>query len=127
MFRFAAVGAVVLALAVMMGAFGAHALKDLLPPERLVIWETANRYHFYHGFALFFVEVMALVAFADRMAVPKTVTVSGFLFLLGLVLFSGSLYLLAYTGIRWLGAITPLGGTSWIIGWLVLAYALIRR
>lgn len=126
MYHFAAAGAVVLALAVMMGAFGAHALRDLLPPERLVIWETANRYHFYHGFALFLVEILALVGFAGQ-PVPKVLSASGFLFLLGLVLFSGSLYLLAYTGLRWLGAITPLGGTAWIIGWLVLAYGLIRR
>lgn len=103
-------------LAVVLGAFGAHALKDKLDAYALGVFQTAVQYHFYHSFALLAVGVMAL-------SQPQTVMLksSGYLFILGLVVFSGSLYLLSITGVRWLGAITPLGGLALIGGWACLA------
>jgi uncharacterized membrane protein YgdD (TMEM256/DUF423 family) len=120
---FAFWGSVAMALAVAMGAFGAHALKGVLTPEMLTIWETANRYHVYHALGLFAAELVRQWAFTAGKTPPGALMTAGWLFLVGLLLFSGSLYTLAFTGIRWLGAITPLGGASWIIGWLCLAYA----
>jgi len=103
-------------LAVVLGAFGAHALKDRLDEYALGIFETAVQYHFYHSFALLAVGVIAL-------SQPQTAMLksSGWLFLLGIVVFCGSLYLLSVTGVRWLGAITPLGGLAFIGGWACLA------
>ena len=117
-------GSLAMALAVGMGAFGAHALKGILPPESLTIWETSNRYHVYHALALFLVDLVRLWLIQAGKVPPASLMTAGWLFLAGLVLFSGSLYTLAFTGVRWLGAITPLGGLSWIIGWLCLAYAI---
>ncbi len=103
-------------LAVVFGAFGAHALKDKLDADALGVFQTAVQYHFYHSFALLAVGVIALNQ-------PQTVLLksSGFLFILGILVFSGSLYLLSVTGVRWLGAITPLGGLAFIGGWACLA------
>lgn len=103
-------------LAVVLGAFGAHALKDRLDEYALGIFETAVQYHFYHSFALLAVGIIAL-------SQPQTAMLksSGSLFLLGIVVFCGSLYLLSVTGVRWLGAITPLGGLAFIGGWACLA------
>ena len=103
-------------LAVVLGAFGAHALKDKLDEYALGIFETAVHYHFYHSFALLAVGVIAL-------SQPQTVMLksSGWLFFLGILVFCGSLYLLSITGVRWLGAITPLGGLAFIGGWACLA------
>ena len=103
-------------LAVVLGAFGAHALKDKLDEYAVGIFETAVQYHFYHSFALLAVGVIAL-------SQPQTAMLksSGWLFLLGILVFSGSLYLLSITGVRWLGAITPLGGLAFIGGWACLA------
>lgn len=120
--KLAALGPIVLALAVGMGAFGAHALKDRLDPYALSVYEKAVFYHFIHGFALLIVTVLSLqgtlpTALAQRLSL---------LFLGGVLLFSGSLYLLALSGLRWLGAITPLGGTAFILGWLWLAWGLLR-
>jgi uncharacterized membrane protein YgdD (TMEM256/DUF423 family) len=104
------------ALAVALGAFGAHALKARLTPEKLVTFETGVRYHFYHTFALL---VVGLV----QVTLPGagTTALAGWLFLAGIVLFSGSLYWLALGGPRWLGPITPLGGLALIGGWIALA------
>jgi len=97
-------------LAVVLGAFGAHALKDLLARnETAAIWEKAVFYHFIHAVMLFFL--------ATRNPLPRG---PWFSFLIGIVIFSGSLYLLAVTNVRWLGAITPLGGLSFMVGWLCL-------
>ena len=102
-------------LAVALGAFGAHALKQSLPPDMLAVFETAVRYQMYHSFALL------VVGWAlDRFHL-QLFTIAGWLFVAGIVLFSGSLYALALTGIRWLGAITPFGGLAFLAGWLVLA------
>ena len=105
-------------LAVSLGAFGAHALKNRLDAYAMGIFETAVQYHFYHTLALF-----AVGLFAAGFPGINLLRSSGILFMLGLVIFSGSLYLLSFTGIRWLGAITPLGGLAFIGGWGCLAAA----
>jgi uncharacterized membrane protein YgdD (TMEM256/DUF423 family) len=103
-------------LGVALGAFGAHALKATLPPDMLAVFETGVRYQMYHVFAL----VAAAWAWARW---PRRIfAVAGGLFIAGILLFSGSLYLLAFTGLRALGAITPLGGLAFLAGWLCLAW-----
>ncbi len=103
-------------LAVMFGAFGAHALRARLDDYAMGVFQTAVQYHFYHSLALLAVGIVAL-------SQPQTVLLksSGWLFLIGILIFSGSLYLLAITGVRWLGAVTPLGGLAFIGGWACLA------
>ena len=108
-------GAVSALLAVALGAFGSHALENRLSADLLAIYEIGNRYHFYHSFALLAVGVLALHADGRRL------TASGWCFLVGLSVFSGSLYALAISGMRILGAITPIGGVLLIIGWALLA------
>lgn len=102
--------------AVMLGAFGAHALKARLDDYSLGVFETAVQYHFYHSLALLAVGMLAL-------SQPQTTLLksSGWLFFLGILVFSGSLYILSITGMRWLGAVTPLGGLAFIGGWACLA------
>ena len=111
---FLAAGSLAAALAVMAGAFGAHALESRLSPERLQTFETAVRYHIYHALALLF------VSWAARVWPGFLVHGAGYLFVAGLLLFSGSLYLLVLTDTPWLGAVTPVGGLCFIIGWLML-------
>ena len=103
-------------LAVTFGAFGAHALKGKLDDYALGVFETAVQYHFNHSLALLAVGILAL-------SQPQTVLLksSGWLFLFGILVFSGSLYLLSISGVRWLGAITPIGGLAFIAGWACLA------
>lgn len=108
------------ALAVMIGAFGAHALKARLTPELLSVYETGVQYHFWHSLALLAVGLLAL-----QLPDSRALIASGITFIVGIILFSGSLYLLASTDIRLLGfmpvgLITPFGGMSFIIGWLLL-------
>ena len=105
-------------LAVVFGAFGAHGLRNRLDAYFMGVFETAVQYHFYHALAILAVGVIAL-------SQPQTVMLksAGWLFLIGTLVFSGSLYLLALTGIKWLGAITPLGGLAFIAGWACLAAA----
>lgn len=117
-----ATGAAALALAVMLGAFGAHGLRGKLDAYAMGIYEKAVFYHFVHALGLLTVPVMARLG-AIRPGQAAAVCV---LLLAGIAIFSGSLYLLAVTGARWLGAITPLGGVSFIAAWVVLAYALAR-
>jgi uncharacterized membrane protein YgdD (TMEM256/DUF423 family) len=113
---FAGLAAVSGFLAVALGAFGAHLLRDRLGPDLLSVWQTAQRLHLFHTAALLF-----LAWAAARWPGPATVA-AGWLFIAGLVLFSGSLYALALTGARWLGAVTPFGGAAFLAGWLVLAW-----
>ena len=119
--RIIVVGAVMAGLGVALGAFGAHALKDRLTPDLLQIYETAVQYQFYHAFALVLLGLFALVR-------PETagVTAAAWCFALGIVFFSGSLYVLTLTGTKWLGAITPLGGLAFIVGWGLFAWAALR-
>jgi uncharacterized membrane protein YgdD (TMEM256/DUF423 family) len=108
-------GALSALLSVTAGAFGAHALRDRLTPEFLAVFETATRYQLYHAMALF-----AAAWAANRWpgVLPRW---AGWCFVVGTVLFSGSLYALALTRTRWLGAITPVGGLAFLAGWLCLA------
>ncbi len=108
-------GAVLAAIAVAAGAFGAHGLRDRLSAADLATFETAARYQMYHA--------LALVAVALLDGRGLNVRPAGWLFLAGVVLFSGSLYLLTLGNLRWMGAVTPLGGVAFIAGWLALAWA----
>ncbi len=112
---FAIAGSLSAFVAVAAGAFGAHGLRSRLSPEMLTAFETGARYEMYHALAL-----IALAWAATRWPAPP-VRAAGWLFIAGTVLFSGSLYLLALTGVRWLGAVTPIGGLSFLGGWLALA------
>lgn len=117
---FFALGAFSALLAVAAGAFGAHALRDRLVSDMLGVFEVGARYHMYHALAL-----MA-AAWAIGRWPGGLVVAAGWLFVAGTVIFSGSLYLLAMTGHRWLGAITPLGGLAFILGWAALGWAALR-
>jgi uncharacterized membrane protein YgdD (TMEM256/DUF423 family) len=112
---FATLGCLLAFVAVAAGAFGAHALRARLTPDLLAVWETAARYQMYHALALLGV-AWALDRWPGRLAV-----IAGWLMIVGIVLFSGSLYLLSNSGVRWLGAITPLGGLAFLAGWACLA------
>ena len=114
---FFGLGAVSAGLAVALGAFAAHGLRSRISPEALQTFETGARYHMYHAVALL------AVAWAATRWPGAAVTAAGWLFVAGTLLFSGSLYLLAVTGVRVLGAITPFGGLAFILGWLALAWA----
>lgn len=119
--HFLGIGALSACIAVAAGAFGAHGLRDLVSAERLAVWETAARYQMYHALGLLIVAYLA----AQKTAGPARL--GGWLFVAGTILFSGSLYALTLTGITILGAITPLGGLAFIVGWLVLAWGVWRR
>ena len=115
-----ATGSILCGLGVILGAVGAHGLRERLTPEMLVVFETGVRYHLIHGLGL-----LAIAWAASRW--PDTyVNIAGYLFVAGILIFSGSLYVLAITGIRWLGAITPIGGVCLIIGWGLLAVGVLR-
>jgi uncharacterized membrane protein YgdD (TMEM256/DUF423 family) len=117
-----AIGAGLMALGVMLGAFGAHALKDRLDPYSLDVYQKAVFYHFIHALGILLVSALFR---AGALTQSASNTVCSLL-LAGIVLFSGSLYLLAVTGFRGLGAVTPFGGLAFIAAWLVLAYRLLR-
>ncbi len=114
---FFALGSASAGIAVALGAFGAHALKARLAPEMLAVYETGVRYQMFHALALL------AVAWAATRWPGAAVTTSGWLFVAGTLLFSGSLYGLALGGVRWLGAVTPLGGVAWLAAWACLAWA----
>jgi uncharacterized membrane protein YgdD (TMEM256/DUF423 family) len=109
------------ALAVALGAFGAHALESRLSADLLSTYEIGVRYHFYHVLAL-----LGVAAVLARWPTAGVAVAAGWLFVIGIVIFSGSLYLLAFTGVRWLGAITPIGGVAFIAGWICLAWVALR-
>lgn len=117
---FAILGAASAFVSVAAGAFGAHALRGRLSPDSLATFETAAKYEMYHALAL-----LAVAWAVTRW--PGTLTYwAGWLFVIGTVLFSGSLYALALSGTRWLGAITPFGGVAFLAGWICLGFAAIR-
>lgn len=111
------IGCVIAALAVCIGAFGAHGLKEILiQNQRTETFEIGVRYHFYHAFAIIILSLV-FAHFSSNHA--KLILI---LFLVGIALFSGSLYVLCLTNIRWLGAITPLGGVAFISAWIMMAF-----
>ena len=114
---FFGLGCVSAFVAVALGAFGAHALRGRLVPDMLAVFEIGVRYQMYHALAL-----LAVGGIAARWGGSAAVA-AGWLFVAGTVLFSGSLYALAFTGQRWLGAVTPVGGAALLVGWAALAWA----
>ncbi|HCR48757.1 MAG TPA: DUF423 domain-containing protein [Bacteroidetes bacterium] len=116
---FLVVGALLAGIAVAVGAFGAHGLKHMVTPERLQVFEIGVRYQMYHAFALLILGWVMRTAHVDLALV-------GWLFVAGIVLFSGSLYVLVLGNFPRLGMVTPLGGVAMIAGWLLLAYKLWR-
>lgn len=102
-------------LGVALGAFGAHALRSRLSEYQLDVYKTAVLYHFIHALGIF------VAAFLRTLSADPKLTAAAICFILGIMLFSGSLYLLAVTGQKWLGAITPLGGLSFLAGWLLMS------
>jgi len=120
--KFLTAGAIFAAIAVIGGAFGAHFLKTKLTPESLQTFETAVRYQFYHAFALIAVGILY------KEYPGKLLMLSGNLFIAGIILFSGSLYLLCgLTSMKWIGAVTPLGGLCFIAGWVLMAVNFIKQ
>lgn len=114
--------ALALALAVVFGAFGAHALRARLSPEAMTVYHTAVEYHFWHGLGL-----LGVAALMAQTPAPGRLSWVAGLLIAGLLLFCGSLYLLALTGVPWLGAVTPVGGLAFIAAWLLLAWLAWRR
>ena len=113
-------GSILTGLAILLGAFGAHALKSRISPDDLAIFETGIRYHIYHSIGLILIGILGFYFPHNLIDIPAK------LFLLGISIFSGSLYLLVLTNTRWLGAITPIGGICYMIGWLLLAFNIYR-
>lgn len=114
-------GAILGALGVALGAFGAHALKDMLTASnRLDTFETAVKYQFYHALALI------LVGILSQNFTVKTMNYSGLSMLIGTIIFSGSLYVICFTGIKAFGAIAPIGGTLMIVGWVLLFWSVFK-
>ena len=114
-------GAVFMALAVSLGAFGAHTLKKILSPEMLTIYHTGVEYQFYHALGLL---IIGVIGFQIK---SKLIGWAGILLTAGIILFSGSLYVLALSGIKGLGAITPIGGISFVAGWIILAIGIVKH
>ncbi|KKB61783.1 membrane protein [Robbsia andropogonis] len=110
-------GAINMFIAVVAGAFGAHGLRNVVSPLMLGVWETGVTYHLIHGIALL------LIALAMPHIGEKALSLCGTLMLAGIVLFSGSLYLLVLTGVRWIGVITPIGGVAFLAAWAGFAWA----
>lgn len=115
---FLILGSINMFLSVALGAFGAHGLKSRITEEMLSIYQTGVHYHMIHALGLIMVAILS-----SKLPSSSWVNGAGWLLMIGIVLFSGSLYVLSITGIRVLGAITPLGGVAFLIGWLFLAIA----
>jgi uncharacterized membrane protein YgdD (TMEM256/DUF423 family) len=117
---FIILGAILGGLSVAAGAFGAHALRAQLEPRMLEVFETAARYQMYHALALFG------AAWLYQQTGSQAAQVAGWAFLAGILMFSGSLYAMVFTGVRALGAITPIGGMAFLVGWGALAVAALK-
>ena len=118
--KFLMIGTILAGSGVAAGAFGAHALKEILDAPMLQVFETATRYLMYHAFGL------CIVSWAIDRYPEQGLQKSGWLFIAGILLFSGSLYGVSLAGIRWLGAVTPVGGLTFIVGWLLLGWGVWR-
>ncbi len=118
---FLTLGAFFAALAVAAGAFGSHTLKATLSPDLLAVFETGVRYQMYHALALLLVGVVA------GPTPTSWFRWAGWLFVAGTLLFSGSLYVLSLTGLRWLGAVTPLGGVAFLVAWALVGWGVSKR
>jgi uncharacterized membrane protein YgdD (TMEM256/DUF423 family) len=114
-------GSVNMFLVVILGAFGAHGLKERHSPEMMAAYQTGIQYHFYHAAGLLIVGILSFF-----LQMSSLIRWSGFLMVVGIVIFSGTLYLLSVTGARWLGAITPVGGTAFVVAWFLLAMACLK-
>jgi uncharacterized membrane protein YgdD (TMEM256/DUF423 family) len=119
---FLTLGALLAAAAVVLGAFGAHALKGRLAADAMAVYRTAVEYHFYHALGLVLIGSTAL-----RVPDSAVLAASGWAMCAGIALFSGSLYVLAISGVRWIGAVTPLGGLAFIAAWLLFAWSVLRN
>jgi uncharacterized membrane protein YgdD (TMEM256/DUF423 family) len=119
---FLLIGAILGFLGVALGAFGAHGLKNRLSPEMLEVFDTGVRYHMYHTFA-----VLIVAAAIGHIGNARLLAMAGWFFFAGILLFSGSLYALALTSVGILGAITPIGGLLFLIGWACLAVFAVAR
>jgi uncharacterized membrane protein YgdD (TMEM256/DUF423 family) len=114
-------GAIFMALAVLLGAFGAHALKNSLSPEMLAVYKTGVEYQFYHALGLL---LIGLIGFHIQ---SKWTSWAAILIVSGIILFSGSLFALSISGVKFLGAITPIGGLAFVAGWICLAVGIWKR
>ena len=120
---FLAIAAALGGISVVLGAFASHALKDRLSERALEIWETGTKYQMYHALALILVALLLTRLSTDSFPLVA----AGYAFIIGTVLFSGSLYALSLSGIKILGAITPLGGVAFIAGWICLTVAALNQ
>jgi uncharacterized membrane protein YgdD (TMEM256/DUF423 family) len=118
----AAYGALNMLIAIACGAFGAHALKKILSTDMLAIWQTAVQYQMAHALGM-----LLIVALTPRLLSTSAISKIGIAFLFGIIVFSGSLYVLALTGVRWLGAITPIGGVAFLLAWGLLGWEMLKR
>lgn len=117
-----ATGAVLMALAVGFGVFGAHIVQGMLSPERFAVYQTGVQYHFYHALGLLVVGLISL-----HIRDSKWLKWSTWCLLAGIIIFSGSLYILTLTDTPWLGAVTPVGGVAFIVGWVLLAAGVFEK
>lgn len=113
--------AILLALGVVIGAFGAHGLKSRVSPDLLQVYKTGVEYHFYHAIGLLLIGILTVMMPSSYLNLAAI-----FLFA-GILIFSGSLYVLAISGIKWIGAITPIGGVSFIVGWIFVVLAVLKN
>lgn len=120
--KFLLSGCICAFLAVAFGAFGAHSLKDRLTEDMLAIFQTGVQYQMYHGLALILVAILSKL-----MPENKSLKRSGWLFLIGIIVFSGSLYVLSLSGVKILGAVTPIGGVAFLLGWFMLARGALKQ
>ena len=119
---FLVLGSVNALIGVILGAFGAHGLKLWMAPDLLTVYKTAVQYQFYHAIGLLFIGLLS-----HQFPAQLLIKLAGWLMFSGIVIFSGSLYALSLTSTRWLGAITPIGGTAFIVSWILLIVAIIRH
>jgi len=117
---FFSAGVIAACIGVALGAFGAHSLRTKLTPDMLNIFEVGVRYQMYHAFGLI------AVAWATTRWPEAKLNSAGWCFIAGIIIFSGSLYLLSATGMRWLGAVTPIGGLAFLAGWAILVWTVNR-